>query len=366
MTIKLKSGKLKVLVTGGAGFIGGCLIRKLLEKTNSKVFNLDKISYSSDLSWLQTIKNKDRHQLLKVDLANIKETKKAIKDSDPDLIIHLAAESHVDRSIEDAKPFINSNILGTFNLLESAKDHWLQLNNYRKNNFRILHVSTDEVYGSLGNEGFFNEDSPYDPRSPYSASKAASDHLVNAWFHTFKLPIIKTNCSNNFGPFQFTEKLIPLVILKAINGQKIPIYGDGKNVRDWLFVEDHIDALIIAICKGEVGKTYCIGGGNQKTNIEIVNQICEIVDKKLKKKDPTKNNIIFVSDRPGHDKRYAIDSNFIKCELGWKPNHNFEDALKETIYWYINNLDWCKKIQLKSNYSGERLGININEFNNKK
>ena len=359
MTIKLKSGKLKLLVTGGAGFIGGCLIRRLLEKTNSTVFNLDKISYSSDLSWLQTMNNKDRHQLLKVDLANIKETKKAIKYSDPDLIIHLAAESHVDRSIENAQPFINSNILGTFNLLESAKEHWLKLDDHRKNNFRFLHVSTDEVYGSLGNQGLFNEESPYDPRSPYSASKAASDHLVNAWFHTFKFPIIKTNCSNNFGPFQFPEKLIPLVILKAINSEKIPIYGDGKNIRDGLFVEDHIDALIITICKGEVGKTYCIGGGNQKTNIEMVNKICGIIDKKLKKKDPTKNNIIFVSDRPGHDKRYAIDSNLIKFELGWKPKHTFEDALKKTIYWYVDNLDWCKKVGLKSNYSGERLGLSI-------
>ncbi len=364
MSVKLTNGKLKVLITGGAGFIGGCLIRRLLDETNSIIFNLDKVSYSSDISWLKDIQNKNRHQLLKVDLANNEETKKSIKDVDPDLIIHLAAESHVDRSIDNARPFIDSNILGTFNLLESAKDHWLKLDKIRKSNFRFLHVSTDEVYGSLGEEGFFNEDSKYDPRSPYSASKAASDHLVNAWFHTFKFPIIKTNCSNNFGPYQFIEKLIPLVILKAINNEKIPIYGDGKNVRDWLFVEDHIDAIIIAICKGEIGKTYCIGGNNQKRNIEIVNEICKIIDKKLNKKDSTKDKIIFVNDRPGHDKRYAIDSTLIKSELGWEPNHTFEDALEKTVSWYINNLDWCKEVELKSNYNGERLGLNINKFSN--
>jgi len=355
--IDIANENLRILVTGGAGFIGGCLIRSLLNTTNAEIFNLDKISYASDLSWLENNKNAKRHHLINSNIADFQETKNAIYKSNPDLIIHLAAESHVDRSIDNAKPFIESNIIGTFNLLENAKSHWLSLKIDKKNKFRFLHVSTDEVFGTLGEEGLFNENTPYDPRSPYSASKASSDHLVSAWFHTFKLPIIRTNCSNNFGPFQFPEKLIPIIILKALNNEDIPIYGDGKNIRDWLYVEDHVDALLRVLQKGEIGRTYCIGGNNQKSNIEIANLICEKLNFKYPNNNSYKNLIKFVKDRPGHDRRYAIDSSFIKKELLWEPKTTFENGLNRTIDWYLNNLDWCRKIQNKSNYLGERLGL---------
>mgnify|MGYP001239913987 CR=1 FL=1 len=354
----LTNGNLRILVTGGAGFIGGCLIRKLLSNTNALIYNLDKITYASDLSWLENNKSRDRHHFIKADLVNFEETKNALKNSNPDLIVHLAAESHVDRSIENARPFIESNILGTFNLLENSKNHWDNLNFSRKNRFKFLHVSTDEVFGSLGKYGLFDENSLYDPRSPYSATKASSDHLVNAWFHTFNFPILKTNCSNNFGPYQFPEKLIPLIILKALNNEKIPIYGNGLNIRDWLFVEDHIDALYLVLKQAEIGKNYCIGGNNERSNIEIANLICEQLDLKFPNNKPHNKLIEFVEDRPGHDKRYAINSGLIKKELSWVPKYTFKDGIQKTIDWYIKNLHWCKNIQNNSNYKGERLGLN--------
>ena len=357
MEIINSNKNLKILVTGGAGFIGGCLIRRLLNETNSTVFNLDKISYASDLSSIENCKNRKNHILLKVDLSNYQETEKAVLKVNPDLIIHLAAESHVDRSIENAKPFIESNILGTFNILEISKNYWHNLEISRKNFFRFIHISTDEVFGSLGKKGLFSEKTPYDPRSPYSASKAASDHLANAWFHTYNFPVIKTNCSNNFGPYQFPEKLIPIVILKAIEGLPIPIYGNGDNIRDWLFVEDHVDAIISIINKGTIGQSYCIGGNNEKTNLDIANTICLELDKKLPKKEPYRNLIKFVIDRPGHDKRYAIDSKRIKEELGWEPRNSFNSAISKTLDWYLNNRKWCEKVSKNSNYNGKRIGI---------
>ena len=350
-----------ILITGGAGFIGGNLIRKLLIKTSSNIFNLDKLSYCSDLSGInKSIKQNNidsiRYKFLNVDLSDAKGTENAIKLSNPDLVMHLAAESHVDRSIEDPYNFIQSNIKGTYNLLQSTKKHWLNLSNKRKKFFKFLHISTDEVYGSLSSIGYFTEKTAYSPTSPYSASKASSDHLVNAWHHTYGLPTIITNCSNNYGPWQFPEKLIPLTIDKALAGEDIPLYGNGENIRDWLFVEDHIDALLSTAKNGIPGGKYCIGGNSEKTNKEVVKMICELLDKKFKNTNSFKNLIKFVKDRPGHDHRYAIDANKIKGELGWKPKYNFTEGLEITINWYLENKNWCEIMKKKSGYSGERIG----------
>ncbi len=355
MNLNIKKEKLRILVTGGAGFIGSWLIKKLLDTTPSTIFNLDKLSYASDLTLINSSINIANHHLLNVDLINKKELKIAIKKSNPDIIFHLAAESHVDRSINDSTPFIESNIIGTFNILEIAKEHWQNLDKERRDKFRFLHVSTDEVFGSLGEKGRFNEKTAYDPRSPYSASKASSDHLTSAWFHTYNFPVIRTNCSNNFGPYQYPEKLIPLIITKALQNKEIPIYGDGKNIRDWLYVEDHIEALLLIINKGVIGKNYCIGGNNEKTNIEIVTKICNKLDD-IYKISSHKNLIKFVEDRPGHDRRYAIDSSLIKKELNWEASYNFGEALDSTIEWYIKNNDWIKKIQSKNSFKHERIG----------
>ena len=355
MNLNIEKEKLRILVTGGAGFIGSWLIKKLLDTTPSKIFNLDKLSYASDLTLINKSINSANHYLLNVDLINKRELKIAIKRSNPDIIFHLAAESHVDRSINDSTPFIESNIIGTFNILEIAKEHWQNLDKERRDKFRFLHVSTDEVFGSLGEKGSFNEKTAYDPRSPYSASKASSDHLTSAWFHTYNFPVIRTNCSNNFGPYQYPEKLIPLIITKALQNKEIPIYGDGKNIRDWLYVEDHIEALLLIINNGVIGKNYCIGGNNEKTNIEIVTKICNKLDE-IYKISSHKNLIKFVEDRPGHDRRYAIDSSLIKKELNWEASYNFEEALESTIEWYIKNNDWIKKIQSKNSFKHERIG----------
>ncbi len=347
----------RILITGGAGFIGGTLIRRLINTKKSLIFNLDKLSYASDLTSINNLNGSaERHIHLKVDLFDSEATKAAINQADPDIVFHLAAESHVDRSIDSPKIFIDSNVSGTFNLLEAVTNHWRKLPTERKKDFRLLHVSTDEVFGSLGNEGHFDESSKYSPRSPYSASKAASDHLVRAWHHSFGLPIIITNCSNNYGPYQFPEKLIPVVILKAINEEEIPIYGDGSNIRDWLFVEDHVDALLIASSMGINGNTYCVGGYGEKTNKEVVETICSLMDKYRPKNKPHARLIKYVKDRPGHDKRYSIDSLLIRKELGWKQTINFEEGLEKTVKWYLNNLDWCEYTLSKSNYDGERLG----------
>ena len=355
----------RVLITGGAGFIGSCLIRKLLENTKSVIFNLDKLSYSSDFSSINLCIKKfeidpKRYHHFQVDLTNIEEVKKVIHYSNPDLIFHLAAESHVDRSIDTPIPFIKNNIIGTLNLLETTNNHFQNLDESRKRNFRLINISTDEVFGSLDYDGFFNENSQYDPRSPYSASKASSDHLVNAWFHTYGVPTITTNCSNNFGPWQFPEKLIPLTITKALSKQNIPIYGDGKNIRDWLFVEDHVDALLKVSYLGKVGHKYCIGGYKEITNLELVKSICENLDI-LKPLDYSYKELInFVKDRPGHDFRYAIDSNKIEREISWEANTVFTKALEKTVFWYFNNQSWCREVLEKGDYFGERIGLKNN------
>ncbi len=351
-------------MTGGAGFIGGCLVRRLLQFTTAKIFNLDKCSYASDLSSIDKLLTdlgddfRNRNSLLKVDLADFNATELAVKTADPDIIFHLAAESHVDRSIDSPRAFLESNIVGTFNLLEATRKHWEALPTDRKRNFRFHHISTDEVFGSLGNVGSFSETTSYDPRSPYSASKASSDHLVKSWNHTYDLPVVLTNCSNNFGPWQFPEKLIPLVILKAISGDSIPLYGDGSNIRDWLFVEDHIDALLLAATQGEIGRTYCIGGFGERSNKQVVDMICTFLDKKIPQNHSYSDLIVNVADRPGHDKRYSIDSSRITKELGWFPKIDFSIGLERTVDWYISNIDWCKQIKIKSGYLGERIGLN--------
>ena len=348
-----------ILITGGAGFIGGNLIRKLISETNSNIFNIDYMGYASDKTSIESFnKFKDRFQHFNINLNDLKNVRISLNESKPDLIIHLAAESHVDRSIDSPQDFLQSNIIGTFNLLRASHEYYENLSTIKKNIFKFHHVSTDEVFGSLGNSGKFNEDSRYDPRSPYSATKASSDHLVRAWHHSYGLPTLITNCSNNYGPYQFPEKLIPLTIFKALEGQKIPIYGSGENIRDWINVEDHIDALILVAQKGRIGATYCIGSNSEKKNIEIVEMICDYLDKKVPKKDYTySSQITFVEDRPGHDFRYALNTDLIRSELGWEPKINFKYGLEKTIDWYLNNKDWVKQSKKVSGYNLNRLGL---------
>ena len=341
--------KPRILVTGGGGFIGGAVIRKLLKTSNCIIYNLDKIGYASDLTSISNtllklgLKSENRHELLKVDLTNYSKTFSAVKYADPDLIMHLAAESHVDRSIEGPSEFIKSNILGTFNLLEAAREHYEKLPFKRKNQFKFHHISTDEVFGSLGEEGKFNENSQYDPRSPYSASKASSDHLVNSWHHTYGLPILITNCTNNFGPWQYPEKLIPKIIINALNNTQIPIYGDGKNIRNWLYVEDHAEALIKVMMYGVVGEKYCIGGKEEKNNLEIAKIICNYLDKVHPKNNAYDSLITFVEDRKGHDFRYSVETNKINKQLNWQSKFSFDEAIKTTIDWYLDNKLWYSK-----------------------
>ena len=331
----------RILITGGAGFIGSALIRRILKDSKFTIFNLDKMGYASDLSSIKAtlhslgIEKEDRHKLLKVDLSNNSETISAVNYADPDFVMHLAAESHVDRSIKGPEEFIKSNICGTFNLLEAVRNHYEKLNSKRKETFRFLHISTDEVFGSLGDEGTFNESTRYDPRSPYSASKAASDHIVNAWYHTFGIPTLITNCSNNYGPWQYKEKLIPKIIYNALSNKEIPIYGNGENIRDWLFVEDHVNGLIKVLLEGKIGEKYCIGGNQEKNNNEVVNKICELLDKRKPREISYKGLISYVEDRLGHDKRYAIDSSKIKSELNWEPKYSFDEGLETTVLWYL-------------------------------
>jgi dTDP-glucose 4,6-dehydratase len=343
----LASGVQRVLVTGGAGFIGGALVRRLLRDTNATVFNLDKLGYASDLTSIELTLAElgasaaGRHQLLRVDLAHAEATAAAVRQADPDLVFHLAAESHVDRSISGPGAFIESNVQGTFHLLQAVRAHWEQLPHERQERFRLHHISTDEVFGSLGPTGRFCETTPYDPRSPYSASKAASDHLVRAWHHTYGLPVVLTNCSNNYGPWQFPEKLIPVVILKAVAGEPIPLYGDGLNVRDWLYVEDHVEALLLAASRGRLGESYCIGGAgdhgspSEGSNTEVVQVICGLLDGLRPDGAPHSRLITPVTDRPGHDRRYAIDASKITRELGWRPRHSFEQGLEATVRWTL-------------------------------
>tara|TARA_B100000242_G_C43047166_1_gene488886 strand:- start:397 stop:1485 length:1089 start_codon:yes stop_codon:yes gene_type:complete len=349
MLIEIPKYYKKIIVTGGAGFIGGCLIRKILNKSEGEIFNIDKFGYASDLTGIdkeiELIGNKahKRHHLIKIDISNKKLLSETIKRINPDLVFHLAAESHVDRSISGPDVFIKSNIIGTFNLLEVLRTHFANLSTERKKIFRLHHVSTDEVFGSAEGENKFSELSPYNPKSPYSASKASSDHLVRAWQATYQLPISISNCSNNYGPWQLPDKLIPLIITKAVRNEPIPIYGNGENIRDWLFVEDHVEAMLEIALKGIQGSTYCIGGSNEYSNLKIAHLICDFLNKELPKSKRYNDQITFVKDRPGHDFRYAIDNSFIIKELKWQPKYTFEKALVYTIRWYLENLDWCSK-----------------------
>ena len=363
MEIDLKNSK-SILVTGGAGFIGNNLIRFLLKNTRAKIFNLDKLGYSSSLIAIDqylgnlNIESITRYEFLHCNLVNEKDVNCAIKYAKPDFIFNLAAESHVDRSIDNPLNFIESNIIGTFNLLNKTLSFWKELKTAKKDSFRLIHISTDEVFGSLSNDDpKFNERTPYDPSSPYSASKASSDHLVNAYFHTYGLPVITTNCTNNYGPWQFPEKLIPLTIINALSNNSISVYGNGMNIRDWIYVDDHVNALCQIIQKASPGEKYCLGGNSERTNIDVVKNICSILDEIKPSDRPYSELIKFVKDRPGHDNRYAIDSSKIKQEIGWSPNYNFQVTLKKTVQWYIKNQKWCNKILKKSGYDKKRIGI---------
>jgi dTDP-glucose 4,6-dehydratase len=349
----------KILITGGAGFIGSALIRHVIGNTSDSVVNLDKLTYAGNLQSLVSVADNPRYRFEHVDICNAAEVARVFEQHQPDAVMHLAAESHVDRSISGPAEFIQTNIVGTYTLLEAARTHWNKLEGARKENFRFHHISTDEVYGSLGAEGFFTEDMAYEPNSPYSASKASSDHLVRAWHHTYGLPVVTTNCSNNYGPYHFPEKLIPLVILNAVNGKPLPIYGKGDNIRDWLYVDDHARALHLVMNKGKLGETYNIGGWNEKTNLEVVQGICSILDELRPQGAPHSKLITYVKDRPGHDQRYAIDASKIERELGWKPQETFETGLRKTVEWYLTNDAWIKGVTsgayrewLEKNYAG--------------
>lgn len=353
---------MKFLVTGGAGFIGSAVVRQIINETNHKVVNVDKLTYAGDLTSLNSVDKSERYWFEKVDICDGGELLRILDEHQPDVIMHLAAESHVDRSIDGPGEFIKTNIVGTYTLLEISREYWLSLDPEKKKKFRFHHVSTDEVYGDLPHPDLsqlelplFNEEYAYAPSSPYSASKAASDHLVRAWHKTYGLPVLLTNCSNNYGPYHFPEKLIPLVILNALDGRKLPIYGSGNQIRDWLFVEDHARALLTVAFTGVIGETYNIGGHNEQRNLDVVKQICQILDEVEPKENKYEEQIEFVPDRPGHDLRYAIDASKIERELGWKPHETFESGLRKTVMWYLNNLDWCKHIQRKG-YERERLG----------
>jgi dTDP-glucose 4,6-dehydratase len=349
---------LKIIITGGAGFIGSAVIRYLINSTDTIVLNVDKLTYAGNLDSLSSVADNPRYHFAQVDICDTQAMQRVVGEFKPDAIMHLAAESHVDRSIDGPAQFINTNVIGTYSLLEVARDYWQSLESEAKLRFRFHHVSTDEVYGSLGDVGLFTETTPYRPSSPYSASKASSDHLVRVWHHTYRLPIIITNCSNNYGPHQFPEKLIPLTILNALEGKPLPVYGKGENVRDWLYVDDHVSALWLVLQKGIVGETYNIGGQSEKRNIEVVRSICRIMDEFLPKSQHTPHErlINFVPDRPGHDFRYAIDIYKIQQKLGWKPQETFDSGLRKTIRWYLNNTQWCQRVR-DGSYKGERLGL---------
>ncbi|MDG2107479.1 MAG: dTDP-glucose 4,6-dehydratase [Woeseiaceae bacterium] len=343
---------MKILVTGGAGFIGSAMVRHIINKTKNHVINLDALTYAGNLSALDEVASSERYEFEHVNICDRDELNRVFIEHKPDVVMHLAAESHVDRSINSSGNFIKTNIIGTYNLLESSRLYWSELSGHQKDNFRFHHISTDEVFGDLyDSDDFFTEMTSYAPSNPYSASKASSDHLVRSWFRTYGLPILVTNCSNNYGPWQFPEKLIPLVILNALNGQPIPVYGTGNQIRDWLYVEDHVRALFEVISDGVIGETYNIGGHNEKKNIDVVVSICNLLEdlqpNKRVGEGAYQDMITFVSDRPGHDARYAIDASKIEKTLGWKPKETFESGLRQTVKWYLNNKEWCQRLLME-------------------
>jgi dTDP-glucose 4,6-dehydratase len=363
MLIKKMRNKKTILLTGGAGFIGSALIRHIIKNTQHTVVNIDKLTYSGNLQSLESIEVSKNYIFEQVDICNKNELLRVFRQNQPDVVMHLAAESHVDRSIDDPSPFIQTNIVGTATLLEQSKNYWQSLKSSKKENFRFLYVSTDEVYGDLtGKSSFFTETSSYRPSSPYSASKASSDHLVRAWHRTYDLPVLITHCSNNYGPCQFPEKLIPHIILNSLAGKNLPVYGDGKQIRDWLYVDDHVFALMNIVKNAKVGETYNIGGNNEIQNIDVVKKVCHILDElipnKLNDMSSFSELITYVKDRPGHDVRYAINTNKINKDLGWEPQENFESGIRKTVEWYINNKAWCENIQ-NGSYQLERLGVNL-------
>ena len=351
---------MRILITGGAGFIGSALIRHLLQHTEHQVLNLDKLTYAGNLESLAPVASNSRYRFVQADIADAGPVAATLSEFQPDAIMHLAAESHVDRSIDGPAAFIQTNIVGTYSLLENTRAYWLGLSAERKATFRFHHISTDEVYGDLhGVDDLFTETTPYAPSSPYSASKAASDHLVRAWQRTYGLPVLITNCSNNYGPYHFPEKLIPLMILNALAGKPLPVYGNGQQVRDWLYVEDHARALLKVVSEGEVGETYNIGGHNEQKNLDVVRAICALLEELAPQKPAGithyEDLITYVQDRPGHDLRYAIDASKIERELGWVPQETFETGLRKTVQWYLDNLEWCRRVQ-DGSYQGQRLG----------
>ena len=350
---------MKIIVTGGAGFIGSAVIRQYINDTKHEVINLDALTYAGNLESLAEVDASPRYTFEHVNICDIKELERVFDQHQPDAIMHLAAESHVDRSIDGPAEFIQTNIVGTYNLLDVAKRYWDSLTGEKKEKFRFHHVSTDEVYGDLEETGYFTEETSYEPSSPYSASKASSDHLVRAWHRTYGFPVVITNCSNNYGGYQFPEKLIPLVTLNALEGKPLPIYGKGDQIRDWLHVDDHARALRLVLETGKTGETYNIGGHNEKTNLEVVKTICNLLDKLVPDSPyiPHESLITYVTDRPGHDQRYAIDADKIAAELGWTPEETFESGIEKTINWYLDNAEWCKHVQ-DGSYQRERLGTN--------
>lgn len=347
---------MKILVTGGAGFIGSAVVRYLVAEVGADVLNFDKLTYAGNLDSLAPIEGANNYHFVQGDICDRGAVSRTIEQFRPDHIMHLAAESHVDRSITGAKDFVETNVMGTFTMLEAARHFWNGLTGEAKANFRFLHVSTDEVYGSLGENGLFEETTPYDPSSPYSASKAASDHLAKAWHRTYGFPVVVSNCSNNYGPYHFPEKLIPLNILNALEGRPLPVYGDGSNIRDWLYVEDHARALHLICSKGRLGETYNVGGRNERKNIDVVRRICAIMDELRPQAAPHDRLITFVTDRPGHDHRYAIDATKLETELGWKAQENFDSGIDKTVRWYLANETWWRPLRGEV-YTGERLGV---------
>jgi dTDP-glucose 4,6-dehydratase len=347
----------RFLVTGGAGFIGSAVARHLIENTAHHVLVVDKLTYAGNLDNLASVAADERYRFAQADICNSREMRDVIGSFRPDVLMHLAAESHVDRSIDGPGEFIQTNVVGTFTLLQAALSFWRTLKGEERQRFRFHHVSTDEVFGSLGPEGFFTEETPYSPNSPYSASKASSDHFVRAWYHTYGLPVVLSNCSNNYGPYHFPEKLIPLVALNALEGKPVPVYGDGSNVRDWLYVEDHARALQLIAEQGGVGESYNVGGHNERTNIDVARHICALVDELAPDAQGSRARLItFVGDRPGHDLRYAIDAAKIERELGWRPQETFETGLRKTVTWFLENTSWWQRIR-SGVYRGERLGV---------